>query len=120
VFKEVFARHGIPEVVRSDNGRQFDCLQFREFAKMYSFKWTGSSPQYPQSNGQAESAVKLLKKILKKNDDPYLALLSYRNTSLSCGASPTQLLFGRALRDRLPISNKEVDDGRKRSSEKKL
>jgi hypothetical protein len=108
VFKEIFARHRIPEVVRSDNGRQFDCLQFREFAKMYSFKWTSSSPQYPQSNGQAESAVKLLKKILKKNDDLYLALLSYRNTSLSCGASPAQLLFGRALRDRLPISSNKL------------
>ncbi|XP_064212700.1 uncharacterized protein K02A2.6-like [Tribolium castaneum] len=101
-FKEMFARHGIPEVVRSDNGKQFDCHEYRTFSRKYGFKLITSSPHYQQSNGQAESAVKLLKTILRKNEDPYLALLTYRNTPTKCGLSPAQLLFGRNLRDRLP------------------
>lgn len=38
-----------------------------------------------------------MKNILRKNEGPYVALLSYRNTPLSCGASPAQLLLGRTL-----------------------
>ena len=102
-MQETFARYGSPKIVRSDNGRQFDSFEFRQFAKDYNFKWKSSSPRYPQSNGQAESAVKLIKRIYKKSDDPYLGLLAYRNTKLECGASPAQLLMGRNLRENLPI-----------------
>nr|XP_022910170.1 uncharacterized protein LOC111421258 [Onthophagus taurus] len=63
------SHHGIPIEMRTDNGRQFDSYEFRKFAKRYGFKWTSSSPEYQQANGQAESAVKLIKKILKTNDD---------------------------------------------------
>jgi len=98
-LQETFARYGSPKIVRSDNGRQFDSFEFRQFAKDYNFKWKSSSPRYPQSNGQAESAVKLIKRIYKKSDDPYLGLLAYRNTKLECGASPAQLLMGRNLRE---------------------
>ena len=102
-LKKVFSQHGIPDILRSDNGRQFTSYEFQEFAKTYGFKWISSSPEYQQSNGQAESAVKLLKQILKKNPEDFdLALLAYRNTVLSCGASPAQLLYGRALKDRTP------------------
>ena len=96
------SHHGIPREIRTDNGKQFDSFLFRQFSRTYGFKWTTSSPEYQQSNGQAESAVKIVKKIFKLNNDPYLALLTYRNTPLSCGVSPAQLLFGRRLRDRLP------------------
>lgn len=104
-LKECFARWGIPETVRSDNGRQFDSFEFRKFAEEYNFKWISSSPKYPQSNGLAESGVKLMKNILKKNEDPHLGLLAYRNTPLECGASPAQLLMGRNLRETLPVTN---------------
>nr|XP_022912555.1 uncharacterized protein K02A2.6-like isoform X1 [Onthophagus taurus]XP_022912556.1 uncharacterized protein K02A2.6-like isoform X1 [Onthophagus taurus]XP_022912557.1 uncharacterized protein K02A2.6-like isoform X1 [Onthophagus taurus] len=101
-FQDIMSHHGIPIEMRTDNGRQFDSYEFRKFAKRYGFKWTSSSPEYQQANGQAESAVKLIKKILKTNDDMYKALLIYRNTPLKCGASPAQLLYGRSLRDPLP------------------
>nr|XP_022912224.1 uncharacterized protein K02A2.6-like [Onthophagus taurus] len=63
VMKDVFARHGIPDVVRSDNGPQVNW----QFAEKYGFKWTSSSPEYRQSNGLDESAVKTLKTILKRS-----------------------------------------------------
>ncbi|XP_054279111.1 uncharacterized protein K02A2.6-like [Macrosteles quadrilineatus] len=105
--KSVFSRHGIPEEIRTDSGTQFTMRQgseFQQFSKDYNFKLKTSSPHFHQSNGAAEAAVKVAKCILKKNkEDPYLALLSYRNTPISNGFSPAQLLMGRRLRDNLPV-----------------
>ncbi|KAG5862980.1 hypothetical protein JTB14_018076 [Gonioctena quinquepunctata] len=37
-----------------------------------------------------------------------LALLAYRNPTLSSGATPAQLLYGRSLRDRIPPIKKLI------------
>ncbi|UYV67541.1 K02A2.6-like [Cordylochernes scorpioides] len=76
-----FARHGIPEEVRSDNGPQFG-LEFKKFAKEYGFHHITSSPRFPQSNGFIESMVKNIKNQLKKGRDPYLSLLGSFNIFL--------------------------------------
>jgi len=70
----------------SDNGPQYDSHEFTAFAKSYPFCHTTSSPHFLQSNGHAERAVQTTKKLLKGAEDPYLALLTYRSTSLPlCG-----------------------------------
>jgi transposase InsO family protein len=48
----IFARHGIPEVVVSDNGPQYASEAYSNFAESYGFKHITSSPYYPQSNGE--------------------------------------------------------------------
>lgn len=107
--KAIFSGHGVPEIVRSDNGTQFSSQNFASFAKTYKFKHVTSSPRYPQSNGQAEAAVKIVKNILKKCDDPHLGLLAYRNTPLAgLKASPAQLLMGRSLRTTVPTIPKKL------------
>ena len=100
--KSFFARHGILEVVMSDNGPQYAGETFRQFADKYGFIHVTSSPRYPQSNGKAERAVQTVKTILRKNENPYLALLVYRNAPLENGYSPAQLLMGRQLRSTVP------------------
>eukprot|EP00057_Strongylocentrotus_purpuratus_P005393 XP_003730869.1 PREDICTED: uncharacterized protein K02A2.6-like [Strongylocentrotus purpuratus] len=75
-LKEIFAVHGIPDVVISDNGPQFANETFQKFAEKYRFVHTTSSPRYPQANGEAERGVRTVKALLKKNDDIDLALLS--------------------------------------------
>jgi len=102
-----FARHGIPEIVMSDNGPQFSSAEFANFAKTWDFLHTTSSPRYPQSNGLAEKYVQICKNILEKTKlsgtSPLIAILEYRTTPVDNFASPAQLLMGRRLRSILPV-----------------
>lgn len=107
--KSIFSRHGIPEVVVSDNGPQFSRVAtsaFSTFARENGFKHVTSSPRYPQSNGLAEAAVKIIKTSMSKTGDPYKTLLSYRTTPLKNGYSPAELLMGRRLRTTVPTASK--------------
>ena len=45
-----------------------------------------------------------MKNLLKKSEDPYLALMAYRSTPLEVGYSPSELLMSRTLRTTVPIS----------------
>ena len=106
--KAIFAHQGIPEVVVSDNGPQCSSRVFVNFSENYGFTHLTSSPLHPQGNGEAERAVQTVKKLLKKADDPYVALLNYRATPLQHG-----LLMGRKLRTRVPtLPTQHVPDGR--------
>lgn len=105
-LKEQFARHGIPDVLVSDNGPQYISTDFTAFTKSYGFRHDTSSPTYPQSNGMAERTVQTLKNILKKvaqtGQDPHLAVLEWRNTPIGNIGTPTQLLMGRRTKTTLP------------------
>ena len=107
-LKSIFARQGIPEKLMSDNGPQYASETFATFAKEYQFRHVTSSPDHAQANGEAERAVGTLKMSLKKQDDPYLALLSYRSTPLRNGFSPAELLMSRKLRTTIPIIPAEL------------
>ena len=102
-IKSIFARHGMPETFVSDNGPQFSSSTFTQFALDYGFHHQTSSPNYPQSNGEAERTVQTIKSILNKTKDPYLGLLSYRATPLANGYSPAELLMGKKLCSTLPM-----------------
>uniref|UniRef100_A0A8C6M7K5 Gypsy retrotransposon integrase-like protein 1 n=1 Tax=Nothobranchius furzeri TaxID=105023 RepID=A0A8C6M7K5_NOTFU len=88
-LKSIFARHGIQTELRSDNGPQFSSEHFQK--------------RFPQSNGEAERAVRTVKSLLQKEGDRYLALMAYRATPLANGYSPAELLMGRKLRTTVPI-----------------
>ena len=76
-MKSIIARHGIPEEIITDNEPQFAAAKFKQFADKYGFRHKTSSPHYPQANGEAERAVKTIKQLLLKAEDPYHALLVY-------------------------------------------
>ena len=108
-FKSIFSRHGIPDEVVSDNGPQFSSAEFRTFTQNWEFIHTTSSPGFPQSNGQSERAIQTVKNLFKKaaecQNDPYIALMEYRNAPLDgVKLSPAQLLMGRRLKTKLPTS----------------
>ncbi|KAL8584885.1 hypothetical protein ACOMHN_037588 [Nucella lapillus] len=93
-----------PECTKHHNGPQFASSAFTSFARTWGFDHVTSSPHYPQSNGKVERAVQTIKNLMKKCDDEYLGLLTYRNTPLANGFSPAQLSMGRRLKTRVPCS----------------
>ena len=54
-MKEIFAEHGIPDVLRSDNGPQYASAAFQEFTRNWEFQHITSSPHHPALNGFADS-----------------------------------------------------------------
>ena len=108
--KSQFSRHGIPDVLISDNGPQFSSHEFQQFIKHYRIDHRTSSPYHPQSNGMAEKAVQTIKRLMKKathnGNDPYLALLEYRNTPWSDTlGSSAQRLMGRRTKTLIPTAS---------------
>ena len=106
-MKAIFARNGIPEEVRSDNGSQYTSRCFQEFSKSWGFQRVTSSPEYPQSNGLAEKSVRIAKSLLTRckiaGSDPYIAILEYRNTPIDGFKSPNELSKGRSCRSIIPL-----------------
>ena len=104
-LKKQFSRFGYIDELVTDNGPQFSSEEFKNFAKEYEFTHTTSSPHYSQSNGQTERYVQTVKNMIKKNKNPYQAMLDYRNSPLeNIGLSPAQLHLGRRLKSNLPAS----------------
>nr|XP_023900820.1 uncharacterized protein LOC112012668 [Quercus suber] len=60
VWKNIVCRFGVPKVLVSDNGRQFDNALFKDFCTHFGIQNHYSSPAHPQANGQAEVANRSL------------------------------------------------------------
>lgn len=82
-LRQHFSLHGIPARLQTDNGTQFTSQMFKDFAKWWNFQRVTSSPEYPQSNGLAERAVRSAKQLMERSylakSDVYLDLLNLRN-----------------------------------------
>ena len=112
-MKDYFAIFGIAEHFSSDSGPQFKSNQFQSFLKSWGIEHRVSSSYHPKSNLRSETAVKSAKRIVMDNtkldgspewDKIQRAIMQHRNTpDTEYGLSPSQLLFGRPIRDFLPI-----------------
>lgn len=127
-----FVELGVPKRFRSDNGPQFDAGIFQAALQRWGVAWGNSTPNYPQSNGHAEAAVKAVKELVLKlapsgdfHREEFLAgLLEFRNTPHKTGLSPAQIVFGHQLRSIVPAHRssyasqwKEVMAARERQAE---
>jgi len=66
-LRSIFATHGIPELLVSDNGSVFTSSEFEEFMRLNGIRHTTSAPYHPATNGLAERAVQTFKSFLKKS-----------------------------------------------------
>ncbi|KAH9802826.1 Ribonuclease H [Citrus sinensis] len=104
IWKNIICRYGIPYAIITDNGRQFDNSNFREFCRNLGVDLKFCTPAHPQANGQVEAANKVIKKLLKIRlgekkgawvDELPGVLWAYRTThKTATGETPFALAFG--------------------------
>ena len=112
-LKSIFATHGTPRRIESDNGPPFNSADFANFAKEEGFVHHRITPLHPRANGEAESFMRILNKVeqianLQGGDhyDPRIAvhnmLTAYRFTPHpAIGVSPYDAIRGHRIRIRL-------------------
>ena len=112
-LKHWFYLFGFPKCIVSDNGPQYR-NDFKKFCTSIGAEHVTSSPYFPQSNGQAESAVKnakyLLIKCIDTEKDYQLALSEFRRVPREDKFSPAQLMFGYKQRGLLPTISNPITD----------
>ena len=117
-LRRMFATHGLPKTLVTDNGTQFTSIEFESFMKKNGICHIQLSPYHPSSNGLAERAVQCFKEGVKKypSTESLRTRLSrflfwYRLTSHSTtGVAPAQLLLGRIPHSQLDLLKPELSD----------
>ncbi|GKV50663.1 hypothetical protein SLEP1_g57362 [Rubroshorea leprosula] len=104
LFNSILCKFGIPKRIIADNGPQFRAAALRSFCNDYGIKLALTSVYTPQSNGQAESANKIVLRGLKARvlaaysnwvDELNKVLWSCRTTpSSATGETPFSLAYG--------------------------
>ena len=112
-LRRTFVTYGIAEELTSDGGPEFTASQTESFLKAWRVNQRFSSVAFPHANTRAEVGVKTVKRMLIDNTDSkgsldtdafQRAMLQYRNTpDRDTGLSPAMVLFGRPIRDFIPI-----------------
>jgi len=107
----IFATHGLPQVVRSDNGPPFNSEEIRKYMVENGISHLRITPLWPQANSEAENFMKPMTKAIRsahaegKPSKKYFHkfLLNYRSTPhCTTGFAPAELLFNRKVRNKLP------------------
>ena len=114
-LRTIFATHGLPEIIVSDNGSAFTSELFQAFTKQNGIRHVRSAPYHPASNGLAERAVQTFKEAMKRSTTGDLEtrlsrfLFQYRITPhTTTGIPPAELLLGRRPRSHLDLMRPQV------------
>ena len=110
-LRSIFATHGLPEVIVSDNGPAFISEDYKKYLKLNGISNMKTAPYHPSSNGPVERYVQTFKIMFKKatecgdvSEKLDRLLFSYRTTPHSVsGLTPAELLMKRKLRTRLDM-----------------
>ena len=67
---KIFATHGIPEVIKTDNRLPFQGEAFRQFATEKGFHYGNHrlTPRWPEANGQVDFFMKNISKVIRTAD----------------------------------------------------
>ena len=123
----IFATHGLPEMLVSDNGSVFTSADFQEFMSRNSIRHVLTSPYHPASNGLAERAVQTFKAAMRKMSTGPIEtriakfLFNYRLTAhTTTGNSPAELLLGRRPRSLLDVVRPDLSRTVRQQQEKQM
>ena len=105
VEREFIPRHGVPEVVITDRGGEFNDKELQVWYKEMGIEHRKTTPYHPQTNGKVERCNRTLKEMLgrlmnneRKEWENQLptAVMAYNNSvSTVTGHTPFFLLYGR-------------------------
>ena len=133
-LEKLWSSHGRPDSITHDNGPPYDSRDWRKYAKQVGFIRKPCSPEHPEANGVAERfmgvIVKTVHAAMAEKKDPKVAierrLARYRNTPHpSTGKKPSELMFNRTVRTRLPtvrdpVSTQAVKEAREKDQQERL
>ena len=114
-LKKIFATHGTPIQIESDNGPPFQSKEFAEFAAVEGFRHHRITPLHPRANGEAKSFMKLVNKTEQRAQiqkySPMMAiqemLIGYRSTPHpATGITPYEGMMNRIVRTKLDYENR--------------
>ena len=113
LLRKHFLTYGVSVEIATDGGLEFVSSVTQDFLSQWGVRHRLSSAYHPHSNQRAELGVKIAKRIIRDNVDGTgsldndrfaRALMNYRNTpGKDVNLSPAQIIFGRKLRDHLPV-----------------
>ena len=66
IFRNIFSTESAPKILITDNGPPFNSSEFKCFSQQSNFQHITSSPNHPQSDGQAERAVQTVKQCMAR------------------------------------------------------
>ena len=106
----IFATHGFPKKIVTDNATTFTSEEFKKFMSDNGVAHVTSAPYHPSTNGLAERAVRTFKQGLQLTEGDSLQerlskfLLRNRVTPNSTtGISPAEMLLNRHIHTRLNL-----------------
>ena len=114
---KIFAVHGIPLKIVSDNGSPFNGDDFDTYMKALGIEHDPVTPYWPQANGEVERFNQPLEKTLQTavvegkvwRQELNRFLLQYRTTPhCTTKVAPSELLFNRKIRGKLPSIEKKL------------
>ena len=109
-LKDIFARHGIPETVVSDNGPQYSSLEFFQFSQKYNFQHITSSPYYPPKQWSCGAWGRDSKKALQSVQQPTLSPLELSvDTTSMMWEEPGRTAYGKTAANRPATEGREID-----------
>ncbi|XP_055633294.1 uncharacterized protein LOC129773673 [Toxorhynchites rutilus septentrionalis] len=125
----IFGRFGIPITMRADNGPQLsnECRELRQFCEELNIELVNTIPYWPQANGEVErqnrNILKRLRIAQELGNDWRLELrkflLAYHSTMhTTTGKSPSELMFGRRIMNKLTSIPKHKEDEEVRDRDK--
>ena len=110
-FLDFICKHGVPDGLLSDQGRNFESQLFAEVLELLDVHKMRTTPYHPQCDGQTEgfnrTLIAMLKVCVNENQDDWDELLNklafaYRTAVHSTtGFTPFELVYGRE--PKLPI-----------------
>ena len=110
--QHVWRLHGMPSVLVSDRGTQFDSELFREIMRLLEVKQAMSSSYHPQTDGQTERVNRVMEEVLRHYVNPtqtdwdkFLPCVEFAiNNAVHSGTQETPFFLNYGVHPHTPLS----------------